>query len=84
MGSSVCDVNVVVPWSEGDVLCTTASIFVVPAVDLRLGWSLDSDAEPTNACPSGKGGKESQVVLVVHARLVIARIIQNPSINNPS
>lgn len=75
VGSSICDVNVIVPWSKGDVLSTTASIFVVSAVDLRLWRSLNSYAEPTNACPSGKGGKKREVVLVVHASLLIARII---------
>ena len=67
VGSSICDVDVVIPWSKRDVLSTAASVFVISTVDLRLWRSLDSYAEPTNPCPSGKGGKESELGLSLHA-----------------
>lgn len=34
--SSICDINVIVPRSEGDVLGAAAAVLVVPAVYLRL------------------------------------------------
>lgn len=52
--TSIRDINIIIPRSEGDVLGAAAAVLVVPAVYLRLRWPLDSYAEPTNSCPSGK------------------------------
>jgi len=50
------DVDVVLSWSEGDILNTAAAIFVVLTGHLRLRWTLDGQTKTSSASTSGGGG----------------------------